>query len=247
MAELFSFINPWSFSFIAVLITGSAFLQGVGGVGFTMFVAPIALMVFPELVPGPLLTLGGLVTFLTAAREHHHIMWPATKLALTGRVLGTAIAIFILSYLSLMLLNIVFAGLILVAVALSVSGLKISPTRVNLGIAGLFSGVMGTLTSVGAPPLAIAMQHSSPANIRATIGSILALGSMVSIIGLAFANNYGVVELALTISMIPFLFFGFWLSNHARGLVSGPTLRKALLMFCTISALSLILKTIFGL
>src|SRR5690625_5314699 len=182
MAELSSSINPWSFAFIAALITGSAFLQGVGGVGFTMFVAPIALMVFPELVPGPLLTLGGLVTFLTAAREHPHIMWPATNLALTERILGTALAIFILSYLSLVFLNIIFASIILLAVALSVSGLRISPTKINLGIAGLFSGLMGTLTSVGAPPLAIAMQHSSPANIRATIGSILAVGSMISII-----------------------------------------------------------------
>jgi len=247
MAEFFSFFNFWSFGFIAVLITGSAFLQGVGGVGFTMFVAPIALMVFPELVPGPLLTLGGLVTFLTAVREQRHIMWPATKLAIVGRVLGTAVAILILSYLSLMFLNIVFASLILIAVALSISGLKIAPSRTNLGIAGMFSGLMGTLTSVGAPPLAIALQHSAPANIRATIGSILALGSMVSIIGLVLANKYGVVELVLTALLIPFMFFGFWLSNHARGFVSGPTLRKALLLFCTLSALSLIFKTVFAL
>lgn len=244
MSETFSFFNFWSFSFIAVLIAGSAFLQGVGGVGFTMFVAPIALMVFPELVPGPLLTLGGLVTFLTAVREQRHIMWPATKLAIVGRILGTAVAIFILSYLSLIFLNIVFAIMILIAVVLSVSGLKITPSKTNLGIAGMFSGLMGTLTSVGAPPLAIALQHSSPANIRATIGSILALGSMVSIIGLALANKYGVVELTLTVLLIPFTFFGFWLSNHVRSFVSGPVLRKVLLLFCTLSALSLILRTI---
>src|SRR5690625_4796398 len=160
-----------------------------------MFVAPIALMVFPELLTVHLRTPGGIVTFLTAARPHPHIMLTATKLALTGRILGTSLAIFILSYLSLVFLNIIFASIILHAVALSVSGLRISPTKINLGIAGLFSGLMGTLTSVGAPPLAIAMQHSSPANIRATIGSILAVGSMISIIGLAVANNYGVVEL----------------------------------------------------
>src|SRR5690625_6090118 len=86
--------------------------------------------------------------------------------------------------------------------------------------------------------------YISPANIRATIVSILSVGTMIYIIGLAVANNYGVVELTLTILMIPFLFFGFWLSNYARGFVSGPTLRKALLLFCTLSAISLIFKTI---
>src|SRR5690625_1226816 len=105
---------------------------------------------------------------------------------------------------------------------------------------------MGTLTSLVASQLPIALHNNSPPNIRATICSILAVGSMISIIGLAVANNYGVVELTLTILMIPFLFFGVWLSNYARGFVSGPTLRKALLLFCTLSAISLIFKTIFG-
>src|SRR5690625_3090083 len=104
---------------------------------------------------------------------------------------------------------------------------------------------MVTSTSDGTPPLAIALQHSSPANIRATIGSILALGSMISIVGLVMAKKYGVVELALTITLIPFMFLGFWLSNRVRGFVSAPILRKVLLLFCTFSALSLIFKTIF--
>lgn len=247
MAETLSYFSLWTFLFIAFLITVSAFLQGVGGVGFTMFVAPIALMVMPELVPGPLLTLGGLVTLLTAIRERQYIMWSSTKIAIIGRVLGTVVAVFVLSYLSIVLLNFVFAGLILIAVALSASGLRINPTKTNLGIAGIFSGITGTLTSVGAPPLAIALQYSSPANIRATIGSILALGSVVSILGLSTASKYGVLELTLTVLLIPFMFLGFWLSNRARHLVSGPAIRKGLLIFCTISALSLVFKTILTL
>ena len=67
--QLLPFTDPWLYAWMATLILGSAFLQGVGGVGFTMFSAPVAAMVCPELVPGPLLMLGGCVTFLTAVRE----------------------------------------------------------------------------------------------------------------------------------------------------------------------------------
>src|SRR5690625_7409208 len=102
-------------------------------------------------------------------------MWPAIKLALTGRILGTALAIFILSYLSLVFLNIIFASIILLAVALSVSGLRISPTKINLGIAGLFSGLMGTLTSVGAPPLAIAKIGRASCRERGKIESAIVI------------------------------------------------------------------------
>src|SRR5690606_7966262 len=70
--DLLPFTDPWLYALMAVLILGSAFVQGVGGVGFTMFAAPVAAIVCPELVPGPLLTLGGFVTLLTAIRESRH-------------------------------------------------------------------------------------------------------------------------------------------------------------------------------
>ncbi len=237
-------VDMWAYALMALLIGGSAFLQGVGGVGFTMFAAPVALIIFPDLVPGPLLTLGGMVTFLTAVRERPHIMWNATSLALGGRVAGAVIAVFILSQLSGNTLNLVFAGMILTAVLLSVSGIKIMATRANLSIAGLLSGVMGTLTSVGAPPLAIALQHNAPPNIRATIGSILAIGSMVSLVALVASGHYGMRELLLTGSLVPFMVVGFWLSNRVRHAVSSTALRRGLLLFCAASSISLIIKTL---
>lgn len=244
--NLLPFTDPWIYALMAALIVGSAFLQGVGGVGFTMFAAPIALIVSPELVPGPLLTLGGLATFLTAMRERQHIAWQPASFALMGRVFGALIAVLALSQLAPRSLGLVFASLILLAVTLSVSGLKLSVSRVNASVAGLISGIMGTLTSVGSPPLAIIMQYSTPPAIRATIGAILACGASVSLIALAFAGHYGIHDVLLSATLAPFLVFGFWLSNKARHYVSGPALRHGLLAFCGLSAIGLIIKTLWS-
>lgn len=243
--NLLPFTDPWIYALMAFLILGSAFLQGVGGVGFTMFAAPVALMVSPELVPGPLLTLGGLATLLTAVRERHNIAWQPAGFALGGRTVGAVIAVLVLSHLAPGALGLVFAGLILLAVALSASGLKFAINRSNAGVAGLVSGVMGTLTSVGSPPLAIVMQYSPPPTIRATIGAVLACGASVSIALLAISGHYKLHDLLLSTTLFPFLFFGFWLSNKARHRVSGPALRRGLLIFCAASALGLVIKTVW--
>jgi uncharacterized membrane protein YfcA len=242
--DLLPFTDPWLYALMAVLILGSAFVQGVGGVGFTMFAAPVAAIVCPELVPGPLLTLGGFVTLLTAVRESRHIVWRSAGSALAGRAAGTVIAVFALAQLAQRPLNFLFAGLIILAVVLSAAGLRIAATRTNVGLAGVVSGVMGTLTSVGAPPLVIALQHSAPPALRATTGAILFCGSTFSLLMLGLAGHYGLHEFLLSATLVPFMLLGFWCSGHIRQRVSQTAIRRGLLLFCALSAVGLVIKTL---
>lgn len=242
--DLLPFTDPWLYALMAALILGSAFLQGVGGVGFTMFSAPVAAIVCPELVPGPLLMLGGCVTFLTAVREYRNIAWSSAGSALAGRAIGSVIAVLALAQLAQRPLNFLFAAMILLAVAMSMAGLRIVASPGNITIAGVFSGVMGTLTSVGAPPLVIALQRSAPATLRATTGAILFFGSLFSLSVLAMAGHFGFRELALGATMVPFMLLGFWSSGRLRQKVSAAVLRRVLLGFCAVSAIGLILKNL---
>lgn len=241
--DLLPFTNPMLYGLMALLIGGSAFMQGVGGVGFTMFAAPIAAIFCPDLVPGPLLTLGGFVTLLTALREHRAIAWPSVGSALAGRAIGTVIAVFAMAHLAQKPLNMLFAVLILMAVILSAAGLRIATTRTNVSVAGVVSGIMGTLTSVGAPPLAIALQHSSPPSLRATIGVVLCCGSMFSLLVLSLTGYYGWHEFLLSVTLVPFMLLGFSLSGRVRQRISPASIRRVLLVFCALSAVGLIVKT----
>ena len=242
--DLLPFTNPALYMLMAALIFGSAFLQGVGGVGFTMFSAPVAAIVCPELVPGPLLMLGGGVTFLTALRERRNIAWACASSALAGRVAGSALAVVALSHLAARPLNILFAAMILLAVGMSAIGLRVTATRKNLGIAGILSGIMGTLTSVGAPPLVISMQRLEPAAIRATTGAILFIGSFISLVMLSVTDHFGLHEFLLGATMVPFMLLGFWSSGQLRQRLSAAALRQGLLLFCALSAGGLIVKSI---
>ena len=77
MLPALPFPDLWHYAAMALVVFGAALAQGVGGIGFAMFAAPVAAMFFPQLAPGPLLTLGGFISLLTALRERAFIDWSA--------------------------------------------------------------------------------------------------------------------------------------------------------------------------
>lgn len=246
MTALLDLVDPLSWLLMAGLVVLAAFLQGVGGIGFAMLLAPIAALMFPQLVPGPLLALGGSVSLLAALRERQHIVPRVVVCALGGRATGSIVAVLAMTQLPLDTVNLGFAIAILAAVALSAWGLRILPTVRNMSLAGVASGIMGTLTSVGAPALAIAMQNLAPAQLRASLGLILFLGASLSVLLLILAGLFTLQQAMLSVVLYPFMLLGFALSGQLRHKVSLPLMRRLLLGICTISALTLIVRTLWS-
>lgn len=246
MAALIDLVDPLSWLLMACLVVLAAFLQGVGGIGFAMLVAPIAALIFPQLVPGPLLALGGSVSLLAALRERTYIVSHVVTCALGGRAVGSVIAVLGMTQLPLEAVNLGFAVAILAAVALSAWGLRILPSLRNMILAGIASGIMGTLTSVGAPALAMAMQNLAPAQLRASLGLILFLGASLSLLLLILAGLFTLQQAMLSIVLYPFMLLGFALSGQLRHKVSLSLMRRLLLGICSLSALALIARTLWN-
>ena len=243
MLSSLSFPDAWHYAAMAAVVFGAAVAQGVGGVGFAMFAAPVAAMFFPQLAPGPLLTLGGFISLLTALRERAAIDWPAVSYALAGRAVGTLIAIYAMARFAPQALGVLFACMILAAVGLSVAGLRFSATPGRVSGAGVASGIMGTMTSVGAPPIAIVLQHAAPPRLRATLGMVLFLGSIFSLAMLALAKRYTGYHAGLALSLAPFLLVGFAVSNRLRTLLPPRAVRGVLLAACAMGAVGVLVKT----
>ena len=243
MLSSLSFPDAWHYAAMAAVVFGAAVAQGVGGVGFAMFAAPVAAMFFPQLAPGPLLTLGGFISLLTALRERAAIDWPAVSYALAGRAVGTLIAIYAMARFAPQALGVLLACMILAAVALSVAGLRFSATPGRVSGAGVASGIMGTMTSVGAPPIAIVLQHAAPPRLRATLGMVLFLGSIFSLAMLALAKRYTGYHAGLALSLAPFLLAGFAVSNRLRTLLPPRAVRGVLLAACAMGAVGVLVKT----
>jgi len=231
---------------MAAMVLVGACLQGVGGVGFAMFSAPIAALYYPELAPGPLLALGGPLALMSALREFDQVDWSAAGLALVGRVVGTLGAAVCLLLLPAGLLSVLFALSILAGVVLSLSGRRFDASRGNVVGAGIASGLMGTITSAGAPPFALVMQYLPPPRLRATLGCVFFAGAALSLAMLASVGRFGRHELWLSAWLLPLMVAGFALSGPLSRRVSRRMVRGVLLGLSAFGALALLARIAFG-
>src|SRR5438105_11907237 len=107
--------DPSFLACAAAIFTG-ALIQGTGGIGFAMFAAPVVALLRPDLVPGPMIVIGGSVSLLAAMREARHIDWKGAAIAVAGRVPGSVLAGLLIGLAPRSTFAVAFALLILAAV-----------------------------------------------------------------------------------------------------------------------------------
>lgn len=229
---------------MAAMVFGAALLQGIGGVGFAMVSAPISVLLFPDLVPGPLLILGAVLALLGALRERHAINWRFVMALMTGRIGGSLVAGAALYVLSADAFSVLFAVLILAGVGFSLGGWKVTTSTANMVVTGIASGLMGTITSSGAPPVAIAMQHVPPAELRATVSAFFLAGALFSVAILAVVGRFGAHEFRLGLVLLPALAAGFVVSGPLNRVVSRSMIRIGLLTLSTLGALAILARAV---
>lgn len=233
---------PWVAAIALMVVFAGTVVQFTLGMGFGLTVAPILALLDPVLVPVPALLMSFVVAAGGALREIRKVQWTAMALAAGGRGIGALAAAGILGgVVSASGFNLLFGVLILAAVLLSVAGLKMAFSRRNLLGMGIVSGVMATITSVGAPPLAMVFQ-SLPANeARPTLSAIFTFGTFFSLAGLWLSGWAGSGDLWLALLLSPAVPAGY-LAARAMGSRLDGRYRALLLWTSGLSGAALIVK-----
>ena len=245
MELLFGQIGPGAFALAAGAVFIAAIVQSTTGMGFGLTAAPILVLIDPRFVPSSVLLLGLLVAGLAAIRGRADVAVREMVVALAGRGAGALIAAAVLAALGgTTLFSLLFAGLVLVAVVLSVRSWHVRLTPVTLFVAGLSSGVMGTVTAIGAPPMGIVYQHTPAPKVRATLNAFFALGTVASIASLAAFGLFTVEHVLLALRLLPALLAGFWLSRRFTGIVDRGLLCPLILVICVASSLAIVWKAL---
>lgn len=228
---------------VAVAAIGS-FVQGSVGFGHNLLAAPVFALVDDRLVPGPAIASAGVLVALTILRDRRGVHLGEIGTAVIGRIPGTIAAAVAVAALDADLLAIVFAVLVLVAVAITASGVQVRPTRPNLIGAGALSGLLGTATSIGGPPMAMVYAGEDGRRMRGTLAGFFLVGIAMSIVALAVGGAFGRTELALSAVPVPGILVGFAASRWgARHLDAGRT-RPAVLVLSSLAALSVLVDVV---
>ncbi len=134
-------------------------------------------------------------------------------------------------------LQLIVAFCVLLAVTISYFGKQFEYTPSRLGMAAFVSGVMGTTTSIGGPPMAMVMQHGNPKNVRANLSLYFVYSCTLSLISYAMMGLINKSLLLYSLSFLPFCILGFVMGIRARHYVDGGRFRPLLLSLCSIAGL----------
>ncbi len=224
-----------------VVAVGAA-LQGSIGFGLGMFSVPLLVLIDPRFVPGPLLGASIPLTLLLTRREWHAVKVAELKWPIVGRLLGIGIAMMALEIVPERQIGLLFGTLVIAAVLLSASGLRVAVTGRALFGAGILSGFMGTTVSIGGPPMALLYQHESGSRIRGVLSAYFVIGVSMSLVGLHFVGMFGVSELLISLALLPGILVGYWVSRHTAAYLDRGYVRTGVLLVSAASALVVLLQ-----
>ncbi|MDX2369755.1 MAG: sulfite exporter TauE/SafE family protein [Colwellia sp.] len=227
---------------LIVVIAGST-LQSMSGLGLAVIASPILILISPNYLPAPILALGCILSLLNCIRYRHQLHFKNIRLALLGRVPGSLLGVILLVLLPPKFFAVCFSLFILLSVLLSYRHSSIAHCSRNLFIAGFCSGLMGTTTSVGAPPIALVYQNSKVSTARAELGLFFLVGTLMSLVLLLISGNINYQQLQLTLPLIPAVFIGFglslWLDKYFKQVFLKPLIATLSVVSCSI----ILLKT----
>jgi len=225
-----------------IMVVGSL-LQASVGFGIALFVVPLLVLLNPVFVPGPMLFASLFLAAIMAFRGWSAIDLKKLGLAGVGLFVGTAAGALALMIVASDKWPKLFAVFILVAVALSASGIHIPATRRNLVAAGIISGVMGTISGIHGPPMALLYQREPGNIVRATLAIFFVMAYAIALIALGTIGLFGKKELLLGLTLAPGVIAGYIVARFSTKLLDrGYWLRLAILTVASLSAIALLLR-----
>ena len=236
------------FDTLVVVVCGAVgfTLQGAVGFGMGILGSPILILIDSRLVPGPVLASSMVFTLFLTLRERRAIDVGGFRWAILGRVAGTIPAAGLVAVLPSEQLGLLFGGIVLSAVAISVAGPRVELGPVSLVVAGVLSGVMGTIASIGGPPLALLYQHAPGARVRGTLSGIFLAGSFISLVALSLVGRFGRDELRLTLALLPGVLFGLVVSRRLASRLDRGYTRRAVLTVATAAGFIVVVRYVLG-
>lgn len=228
----------WPLLTVALLVMafGTA-VQAALGFGLALVAAPLLHLIDPVFVPGPVILCVWSLSLWVLWQEHHALDTGQLPLVISGRLLGAIMAAAVLGSVSAATFDLLFGILVLLAVLLSLLHPRIEATPRTVFFATFASGFMGTLSSIGGPPLALVYQNAAVSRLRANLALVFLVGASLSMLLLALVGRFGLRELGYGLWLQLGVLAGIAVSAPLRRRLQPDKVRPLLLLLCTLAAL----------
>ncbi len=231
---------------LLVVATG-VFVQSRIGIGYGLLAAPVLYQINPAYVPGPILIIGFCLAVVMVIQGAQHLRWRRIFPAVVARVPGAWGGALLVQAMSQALLGLFLGVTLLLATLLSWRAIKLRTTARNLSLGGFFSGLVGTATGIGGPPMALVYQEQNPAIARAELAGFFLIGTVISLAMLFSADQLAEQHLWLSLKLLPGMALGSYLGYRSERVWQINTLKPWILAISLLAALLPITKGLLGL
>ncbi|MCW2309915.1 sulfite exporter TauE/SafE family protein [Rhodobium gokarnense] len=232
----------WMLGLASLIVVLGVIVQTTTGMGFGLTSAPLLAMIDTHFVPIPIIVLGIVTASLAATKERGQVRMDEVGVALAGRFAGMLCAIAVLLVLpGKDSFAVLFSAGILFAVALSLAGFRLALTRGALVSMGFISGLMGTITSVGAPPMALIYQDVKADHARSTLNAFFAIGAAVSLFGLIAIGRVHWSDAVLIAVLAPVMLVASYFAPRLNARVA-RRYRPVVLALSAVAAINLLAR-----
>ncbi|GAB3036636.1 sulfite exporter TauE/SafE family protein [Bowmanella dokdonensis] len=223
-----------------VLITGAC-LQSVIGFGLGLLCAPILFLISPALVPAPMILNALLLTLLISIRNRDAIHLKQTSFSILGGTAGVLTAGVVMLFLEPHQYRLLFGISIILAVLLSVVGIKPTISIISNLVASMLSGFMGTTTSAGGAPMGLLYQTAEHRQIKANLSVFFLYINSLGIIVLWLTGAADFADLTLFLQCVPAILIGWLLSALVNNRINSDAVRVLILLVALFSGIASIL------
>lgn len=229
---------------LTLIVCFGSILQASTGFGVGLVIVPLLALVDISYVPGPLIFGSMALSLLMTIAGRHHIDSDNLQYIGIGLILGSILGAQLMIYIPPHLAGVLFGALIIIAIVLSYLKFKLQLTLPVFIVAGVVSGFMGTTAAIGAPVLALLYQYHEGRTLRATLGFLYFLSSIMMIILLHLHNQFGLVQIKQGLLLMPGFVLGFLIAQPIAKYLDKGFTRPAVLIIAFGSAFYLIVKSV---
>jgi uncharacterized protein len=227
------------------VVAAASVVHGAVGFGLNLLAVPILLLIDPQLVPGPALVAGLLISVLVAGREFS-AMDRRLGFAYLGLVPGGVAGALVIAVVPQDALSVPLGVLVLVAVGLSLVRWQPVPRPSPLVGAGAASGFLASTASVGGPPMALLYAREDAARLRSTLSGFFVVTAVLSLALLAAVGHFGLDDVRTSLTLLPAVVIGFLLSGRLRTYVDRGGTRPFVLGLSALAAVIAIAEGVLG-
>ncbi|MDM8349053.1 sulfite exporter TauE/SafE family protein [Pseudomonas sp. sp1636] len=230
-----------------LIVLGGSLVQGLLGIGFGLLAAPLLYLLDPGYVPGPVLLLGFLLACCMLLGHRQALAWRRPLPAILARLPGAWCGGLLLGLLPSAWLGLLLGACVLLATVSSYRWLEVRCNPHNLALAGFCSGLLGTATSVGGPPMALVYQTRERLGARDELAAFFLLTTPVSLLVLLYQGRLPLDYLHSTLKLAPGVLAGYALARCLDGRFDTRSPRRLLLLLSLLAAGGLLMRSLWQL